>query len=211
MAKNFCPNCGKPLKPNAKFCGYCGEKIITETKPAIDEEISSTEKTSTNFNTAVDLDNIKQQALSGIDKFKVLPNRIKIIALILVIAIIGYAGYYHFSPEKQVSRTTDTFIENFITLATTDSKNIKEKDIDEATKLIIPNAQKQAKSVFKQYVAGVYSDDKKPTYKITDVKINNDTATVKVKFDEKPNTYIPFFSTFYLKKDQGTWYIDDFE
>ena len=29
MAINFCPNCGAKLRANAKFCGSCGEKIVS--------------------------------------------------------------------------------------------------------------------------------------------------------------------------------------
>lgn len=31
MANNFCPNCGKPLKADAKFCGNCGAKLINDS------------------------------------------------------------------------------------------------------------------------------------------------------------------------------------
>ncbi len=30
MSANFCPNCGAPLKPNMRFCGKCGNKIISD-------------------------------------------------------------------------------------------------------------------------------------------------------------------------------------
>lgn len=43
MTNNFCPNCGKPLKSDVKFCGNCGAKIT----------INSTENTTTSNNTSV--------------------------------------------------------------------------------------------------------------------------------------------------------------
>lgn len=29
----YCPGCGAPSQDNAKFCGYCGRKLIQEEKP----------------------------------------------------------------------------------------------------------------------------------------------------------------------------------
>lgn len=45
MANNFCPNCGKPLKADAKFCGNCGAKIAATVN-----DIPAPQTQSTNSN-----------------------------------------------------------------------------------------------------------------------------------------------------------------
>lgn len=51
MANNFCPNCGKPLKAEAKFCGNCGAKIstTTENSPANASSTPSIQHTDTHL------------------------------------------------------------------------------------------------------------------------------------------------------------------
>ncbi|MCX6251257.1 MAG: zinc-ribbon domain-containing protein [Bacteroidetes bacterium] len=38
---NFCTKCGNPLKPNARFCGKCGEKVIQVIKPEQPEPVAA--------------------------------------------------------------------------------------------------------------------------------------------------------------------------
>lgn len=210
MAKNFCPNCGKPLKPNAKFCGHCGEKIITETNTPLDAEISTEEKT-TKFNTEINVDNIAQQTLSITDKIKVLPNRIKIVALILVIAIIGYAGYYHFSPEKQATRAAENYIDTVLTLLATDAKDISYDDVDKFSKLFIPEKQDRFRNEMYPFFLNQNAHfKKKPTFEVMSTSFNSDGEAIvyiQIHSDEKIRDFSKP-SKVYLKKIDGTWYVD---
>lgn len=42
MASTSCPNCGKPLRPGAKFCGYCGATVTPAAAAAAPPESAAT-------------------------------------------------------------------------------------------------------------------------------------------------------------------------
>lgn len=36
----ICPNCGKEIEDNGKFCGYCGYKLVQDATPVTQKKES---------------------------------------------------------------------------------------------------------------------------------------------------------------------------
>lgn len=88
MAKNFCPNCGNPIKKNAKFCPKCGFKLnkLAEKKTA--QELANQTPT-------------RKKPIRKRKKNKVLYGFL--VALLLVFAVFYVWGSNHYSRNNQIN------------------------------------------------------------------------------------------------------------
>ena len=93
----ICPNCGKEIADNSKFCGFCGTKIITklqEEKTANAENVS-VEPTSNNVTVEAINDDQKKKKKSWIP-----------VVLVLLIAFV--AGVSAFKEKLLPAKVEDS-------------------------------------------------------------------------------------------------------
>ena len=76
MPANFCPNCGKPLAPNARFCGECGAKIVitAEENKAVNTVINSNNEPILYKKDSAELNNNNVQPVSMQETVKHIPD-----------------------------------------------------------------------------------------------------------------------------------------
>lgn len=258
MANSFCTNCGAPLKPNAKFCGHCGAKLVSsDEQPKTSNTVDSNPTNSQNSNTVntikqkasaivnedtinnvkqkastllneknlndvkekastfiheANVNELKEQATANVQK---LPNWLKIVAVVLIVALVGYGGYYYFSPEKQVTRIVDNYMDLTLEVATKQSEDVPNSDLEKFSEFFPPDVEKK----IKQNISPIRKPRpvlaEKPSYKILDVTIKDNTAKVYVKIDiDKEDAQLAGLSersSILLKKINETWYITGFD
>lgn len=85
--KNLCPNCGKELKPNAKFCKYCGQTLQTAT--AVGKEVDREPKEAGKSKVKSSSEADTETEVPHKKKHLVLP-----VILVAILAVAAVGGVY---------------------------------------------------------------------------------------------------------------------
>lgn len=102
---NFCPNCGKKVRPGAKFCPYCGQNLAT-----------SNSQNTFSVNKVQPTNNVQRTApvITCRENIQTTPNKPKskkaLIWTILVLIILCVGGYFIY--QHYQTTTNDDLVVN---------------------------------------------------------------------------------------------------
>ncbi len=178
---NFCPNCGKNISEDSKFCSKCGAKLQeTENVNATDSTFESPKP---------NIGNKKIFFGIGIG-----------ILVVIIIFMISYTGK-HKGPEKAVYNYMESIYKgDWDLLLESVSPMLKQMILMEYEDYTEEEIEEEMQDASDELMDILGSDWIKEL-KIETVKVDKDTAIVRVFFSEDYENYIDMK----LLKEKGKW------
>lgn len=231
----FCGKCGVELKVMKqeqnttdtatdikKEAVQVGQSINNIIKENIsDENITKVKNTANEVvNTIKTLDAEKGKVLVGEykNKYNALPDNIKTVIIIFLVAIIGYTGYSFLSPVKQAERVASQFMTSVVELSESDSINLSA--LEDMAECLEPKYEGQVRMMISLAQAGgmdrlanygnPFSSTKVKKWDIVNSEVKGDEATVVISVSTEGNRgYNTETGKIKLQKIQGKWRVTD--